>query len=203
MNIFNKDFFKDILSGSEQDIYSAEDVFGNKTPSQAPKASKALDKAFDILDKKYDKSYYKTLNENERKLHEGKKIDTTSLASERFVKNDNLGYKTNTPEGWSGLMTKKQLNKAGLSIKDKDISTRDIPSTAIGRVRYNPKTGNLYITFRNGNGKEYLFPNVPEEKVRKLLNAGSKGRYYGKYVKPHYAVSKAEALAIKARDKNN
>lgn len=203
MNIFNKDFFKDILSGSEQDIYSAEDVFGKKTPSQAPKASKALDKAFDILDKKYDKSYYKTLNENERKLHEGKKIDTTSLASERFVKNDNLGYKTNTPEGWSGLMTKKQLNKAGLSIKDKDISTRDIPSTAIGRVRYNPKTGNLYITFRNGNGKEYLFPNVPEEKVRKLLNAGSKGRYYGKYVKPHYAVSKAEALAIKARDKNN
>lgn len=203
MNIFNKDFFKDILSGSEQDIYSTEDVFGKKKPTEAPKASKALDKAFDILDKKYDKSYYKTLNENERKLHEGKKIDTTSLASERFVKNDNLGYKTNTPEGWSGLMTKKQLNKAGLSIKDKDVSTRDIPSTAIGRVRYNPKTGNLYITFRNGNGKEYLFPNVPGEKVRKLLNAGSKGRYYGKYVKPHYAVSKAEALAIKARDKNN
>lgn len=201
MNIFNRDFFKDILKGSEQDIYSSEDLFGKKQPSEAPKATKALDKAFDILDKKYDKSYYKTLNENERRLHEGKKIDTTSLASERFVKDNNLG--TKTPEGWSGLMTKNQLKDAGYSIKDKDISTRDIPSTAIGRVRYNPKTNNLYITFKNGKGKEYLFPNVPEEKVRKLLNAGSKGRYYGKYVKPHYAVSKEEALAIKARDRNN
>ena len=202
MNIFNRDFFKDILQGSEQDIYSSEDIFGKKkTETAEPKATKALDKAFEMLDKKYDKSYYNTLNENERKLHEGKKIDTTSLASERFVKNNDLGKKT--PEGWTGLMTKNQLKDAGYSIKDKDISTRDIPSTAIGRVRYNPKTGNLYITFKNGKGKEYLFPNVPEDKVRKLLNAGSKGRYYGKYVKPHYAVSKEEALAIKARDRNN
>lgn len=202
MNIFDRNFFKDILKGSEQDIYSSEDIFGKKKEtSSAPKASKELDKAFEMLDKKYDKSYYKTLNENERKLHEGKKIDTTSLASERFVKDNNLGVKT--PQGWSGLMTKNQLKDAGYNIKDKDISTRDIPSTAIGRVRYNPETGNLYITFKNGKGKEYLFPNVPEEKVRKLLNAGSKGRYYGKYVKPHYAVTKEEALAIKARDRNN
>ncbi len=198
MNVFNQDFFKDILN--DKDLFSKEDeVFDRK---ELPKVSpgKAAGATFSMLDKKYDKKYYGKLNENERRLHEGKKIDTSDLASERFVKNNNLGIKT--PDGWSGLMTKNQLKKAGYNIKDKDISTRDIPSTAIGRVRYNPQTGNLYITFTNGK-KEYLFPNVPEEKVRKLLNAGSKGRYYGKYVKPHYAVSKAEALRIKARDKNN
>ena len=198
MNVFNQDFFKDILN--DKDLFSKEDeVFDRK---ELPKVSpeKAAGATFSMLDKKYDKKYYGKLNENERRLHEGKKIDTSDLASERFVKNNNLGVKT--PDGWSGLMTKSQLKNAGYSIKDKDISTRDIPSTAIGRVRYNPETGNLYITFTNGK-KEYLFPNVPEEKVRKLLNAGSKGRYYGKYVKPHYAVSKAEALRIKARDKNN
>lgn len=204
MSIFNQNFFKDILQGSEKDIFDNSDLFGEAGKNQAPeKPVKTYSgkPSFDMLDRKYDKKYYSQLNENERKLHEGKKIDTTDLASERFVKDDNLGVKT--PDGWSGLMTKKQLKDAGLSIKDKGISTRDIPSTAIGRVRYNPETENLYVTFRNGNGKEYLFPNVPPEKVRKFLNAGSKGRYYGKYVKPHYAVSKAEALAIKARDKNN
>lgn len=204
--MFGSDFFQEILGRNpETDKQGIDDIITAgkeiKTPGSDKITGKNVMPSFDILDRRYDKKYYGQLNKNEKRLHEGKRIDTTDLASERFVKDDNLGVKT--PDGWSGLMTKKQLKKAGFSIKDKDISTRDIPSTAIGRVRYNPETGNLYITFRNGNGKEYLFPNVPEEKVRKLLNAGSKGRYYGKYVKPHYAVSKAEALAIKARDKNN
>lgn len=204
--MFGSDFFQEILGRNpETDKQGIDDIITAgkeiKTPGSDKVTGKNVMPSFDILDRRYDKKYYGQLNKNEQRLHEGKKIDTTDLASERFVKDNNLGVKT--PDGWSGLMTKNQLKKAGFSIKDKSISTRDIPSTAIGRVRYNPETQNLYITFRNGNGKEYLFPNVPEEKVRKLLNAGSKGRYYGKYVKPHYAVSKAEALAIKARDKDN
>lgn len=204
--MFGSDFFQEILGRNpETDKQGIDDIITAGKEIKMPGSDKATGKnvmpSFEILDRKYDKKYYSQLNENERRLHEGKKIDTTDLASERFVKDDNLGVKT--PDGWSGLMTKNQLKKAGFSIKDKDISTRDIPSTAIGRVRYNPETGNLYITFRNGNGKEYLFPNVPEEKVRKLLNAGSKGRYYGKYIKPHYAVSRDDAIYIKARDNNN
>ena len=93
------------------------------------------------------------------------------------------------------------MEKAGIDIDAKDIDTSMIASTAIAGIRYNPETKNLYIKFKGGKGKEYLFPNVPEETVRRMLNAPSKGTYYGKKIKP-YAVSAGEAQAIAKRDKN-
>lgn len=152
--------------------------------------------------------YYANLDKQERKLSDGKMIDTDNLMSERFYFKDegigkrSYGVKGHGVEtaGWENLFTHKQMEDAGEKMGGDDVGVADIPSTAISRVRYNPKTKNLYVTFTSGD-KEYLFPNVPQDEVRKFLNASSKGRTYHLRISP-YRVSKSEALAIKARDNN-
>lgn len=61
-------------------------------------------------------------------------------------------------------------------------------STAIDTIDYNPKKQDLLVKFRGGT-KRYLFPKVPEEVVRKWLNASSKGRFYNKNIK-QFSVAK-------------
>ena len=153
--------------------------------------------------------YYAGLNKEENKLEKGKAVDMTAPMSERFFfKKEGPGERTYAAKGhgketagYEGLFTHRQMEKAGEKMGGPDVGVADIASTAIHRVRYNPKTKNLYVTFVGGD-KEYLFPNVPEDAVKKFLNASSKGRHYGLRIKP-YAVSKEQAMAIKARDKNN
>ena len=153
--------------------------------------------------------YYENLNKEENRLQKGKEIDMTAPMSERFFfKAEGPGersykFKGHGKEtaGYEGLFTHRQMEQAGEKLGGPDVGVADIASTAIHRVRYNPETKNLYVTFVGGD-KEYLFPNVPEDAVKKFLNASSKGRHYGLRIKPNYAVSKAQALAIKARDKN-
>lgn len=151
--------------------------------------------------------YYENINKQEDKLQKGKMVETDNLMSDRYhwkgdigVPSDEAGGVNAKTSGWTGLFTKKQMQEAGIDLNDKDIDTSMIASTAIAGIRYNPETGNLYVKFRGGKGKEYLFPNVPEETVRRMLNAESKGRFYGKKIKP-YAVSAAEAQAIAAKYK--
>lgn len=152
--------------------------------------------------------YYKNLDKQEKNLAKDKMIDTNNLMSERFYFRDNgpgeqsysvKGHGKETA-GFEGLFTHRQMEQAGEKLGGDDVGIADIPSTAISRVRYNPKTKNMYVTFTSGD-KEYLFPNVPEDVVRKFLNSSSKGRNYHLRVRP-YRVTKEQALAIKARDKN-
>ena len=96
-----------------------------------------------------------------------------------------------------------ELKKKGLRKNSKGIDSSYFPSAAIERIRYNPETKNLYITFKGGKEKkEYLYPNVKEKDIQKYLVADSKGRYNYYKIRPKYAVSKEEALRIKQESKN-
>jgi hypothetical protein len=66
--------------------------------------------------------------------------------------------------------------------------TQDIPSTAIKKLKYDPKTEELYVTF-NGSNKKYWYPNVPKEKVEELMEAPSKGEYFLKNIHDQYSVN--------------
>ena len=175
---------------------------------KALRTSKDGRKSYYRYDNPVLEKYYAGINKAEDKLQKGKMINVTDLMSDRYhfkgdigVPSKDAGGVNAKTSGWTGLYTKRQMEKAGIDVDDKDIDTSMIASTAIAGIRYNPETKNLYIKFKGGKGKEYLFPNVPEEKVRRMLNAPSKGVYYGKKIKP-YAVSAGEAMAIAKRDKN-
>lgn len=157
------------------------------------------------------KKYYEKVNRAEKKLQEGGGgINFSSPKSERFIFDNDLGQQAETKRkgdrivktgGWTNLFTKQDLNEAGFRTNSKGVTSAYVPSTAIKRIRYNPKTKNLYIKFTSGD-KEYLYPNVPEKEVQKYLVADSKGRYNYHKIRPKYAVSKEEALKIKAESKN-
>ena len=66
--------------------------------------------------------------------------------------------------------------------------TQDIPSTAIKKLKYDPKTQELYVTFQ-GSNKKYWYPNVPKEKIEELMNAPSKGEYFLNNIHDQYSVN--------------
>lgn len=66
--------------------------------------------------------------------------------------------------------------------------TQDIPSTAIKKLKYDPKTEELYVTFQ-GSNKKYWYPNVPKEKVEELMEAPSKGEYFLNNIHDQYSVN--------------
>ena len=157
------------------------------------------------------KKYYQKLNRAEKRLQTGEGgINFSAPKSERFVIDNDLGQQAETKRkgdrivktgGWTNLFTKQDLNETGMRTNSKGVTSAYVPSTAISRIRYNPKTKNLYIKFTSGN-KEYLYPNVPEKEVQKYLVADSKGRYNYHKIRPKYAVSKEEALKIKQESRN-
>lgn len=178
-------------------------LFGSDYARQSANYMNSLtgDKGDNFADNPYLADYEKDLLKNEQKLLKNKPFDMKKLYSERYVQNKDLGQPTTKkPEGWTGLNTRKEMEKSGMSTKGLNVSSADIQSTAIGRIRYNPKSTNLYITFRNGD-KEYLFPGVEKEKVLQMAKAPSKGEFYHEKIKP-YAVSKNQALNIKQAWKN-
>lgn len=66
--------------------------------------------------------------------------------------------------------------------------TQDIPSTAIKKLKYDPKTQELYVTFQ-GSNKKYWYPRVPKEKIEELMEAPSKGEYFLKNIHDQYSVN--------------
>ncbi|HKH46838.1 MAG TPA: KTSC domain-containing protein [Thermoanaerobaculia bacterium] len=61
---------------------------------------------------------------------------------------------------------------------------KPLTSSAIASVGYDPKRGTLEVEFRSGNVYRYL--NVPEEVYQDLLQAKSKGRYFGSSIRGQY-----------------
>ena len=66
--------------------------------------------------------------------------------------------------------------------------TQDIPSTAIKKLKYDPKTQELYVTFQ-GSNKKYWYPRVPKEKIEEMMNAPSKGEYFMQNIHDQYSVN--------------
>jgi len=138
----------------------------------------------------------------EKKLAKGKGgIDFENPWSKYFVKKSEFVIPEGKKSAEATAMTVSDLKKQGIRQNAKDIESMYMPSSAIQKIRYNPKTKNLYIKFTSGD-KEYLYPNVPESEIRKYLVADSKGRYNYHKIRPKYAVSKEEALRIKQESRN-
>jgi len=66
--------------------------------------------------------------------------------------------------------------------------TQDIPSTAIKKFKYDPKTEELYVTFQ-GSNKKYWYPNVKKKEVEALMAAPSKGEYFMKNIHDQHSVN--------------
>lgn len=66
--------------------------------------------------------------------------------------------------------------------------TQDIPSTAIKKMKYDPKTKELWVTFQ-GSNKKYWYPRVPKEKIEEMMNAPSKGEYFMQNIHDQYSVN--------------
>ncbi len=65
---------------------------------------------------------------------------------------------------------------------------KEVDSTAIKEVGYNPDTFTLTVTFANGEVYEYM--NVPQTVFNELMAAESKGSYFQKNIKDKYNAMK-------------
>lgn len=90
-----------------------------------------------------------------------------------------LGRKKLT-KGQEALVTKQAQSE--------QMYTQDVPSTAIKKMKYDPKTKELWVTFQ-GSNKKYWYPRVPEEKVREMMAAPSKGEYFMNNIHDQYSVN--------------
>lgn len=69
-----------------------------------------------------------------------------------------------------------------------DLQEHSVESTAVHSVSYDPKTGDLGVVFQPGNGKEYIYPNVPPQVYKEFLDSPSKGKYLNYEIAPKYGV---------------
>ena len=60
-----------------------------------------------------------------------------------------------------------------------------MPSTAIGRVDYDPETRQLFIEFVS-NGRRYVYEQVPPETYHAFRNAFAKGSFFNEAIRPNY-----------------
>ena len=90
-----------------------------------------------------------------------------------------MGAKELTPDQ-AELVTKQAQRE--------QMFTQDIPSTAIKKLKYDPKTQELFVTF-NGSNKAYWYPRVPKEKIEEMMKAPSKGEYFLNNIHDQYSVN--------------
>lgn len=132
-----------------------------------------------------NRDWYKTLDKDTKKEM---KNATHSLNDKGTQKQDNLKSWRTLDEQGNEIPLHKSQQEEGLNTnRAEDYTITD--STAIQSVNYNPETQACGVTFKGGNGKEYVYPRVPLEKIDKLLNADSKGGYFSKYI-TSYSINK-------------
>lgn len=76
--------------------------------------------------------------------------------------------------------------------------SQDVPSTALKKFKYDPKTQELWVTFQ-GSNKKYWYPRVPKEKVEEMMSAPSKGEYFIKNIHDVYTVNPGHKSANNKR----
>ena len=85
-------------------------------------------------------------------------------------------------------LTKGQEALVKKQAESEQMYTQDVPSTAIKKLKYDPKTESLYVTFVGGK-KAYWYPNVPKEKVQEMMAAPSKGEYFMQNIHDQHSVN--------------
>ena len=85
-------------------------------------------------------------------------------------------------------LTKAQEELVRVQAEQQQMFTQDVPSTAIKKVKYNPETKELWVTFQ-GSNKKYWYPRVPREKVEEMMAAPSKGEYFMQNIHDQHSVN--------------
>ena len=77
----------------------------------------------------------------------------------------------------------QQIAAAGQSMQ------RDVRSTAIEHIGYEPSQDSMTIRFRDKDKyPTYEYPDVPEELVARFTAARSKGKFYHRHIKNQYGL---------------
>lgn len=85
-------------------------------------------------------------------------------------------------------LTKGQEQLVRKQAEQEQMFTQDVPSTAIKKMKYNPETKELWVTFQ-GSNKKYWYPRVPKDKVEEMMAAPSKGEYFMQNIHDQYSVN--------------
>ena len=166
-----------------------------------------------ILNKMFTKTFdnlapqnYKEISKAETAIDKGRTVSLGDMQSKRYTYGNDIGMdkteaeklgplspgeKTNlSKSGHTGLYTAKQMHEADIDTsvenRPEDVDERNIDSTAIQDLKYNPETKIAEVTFRGGS-HSYAYPDVPEQNIKDMIRAPSKGIAFGKEIKP-YAV---------------
>lgn len=112
------------------------------------------------------------------KLDKDKTISFVPTSSREVRRNPvSKMFSDGTTRIWNGPMLAKNNEKV-----DNNTRVVQVPSSAIAHIRYEPKTGLLYQSFKSNPKKEYVYQMTKEEFLR-YINSGSKGRYTSKVLK--------------------
>lgn len=85
-------------------------------------------------------------------------------------------------------LTPEQEKLVTAQAQREQMYTQDIPSTAIKKMKYDPRTKELWVTFQ-GSNKKYWYPRVPKEKIEEMMAAPSKGEYFLNNIHDQYSVN--------------
>jgi hypothetical protein len=125
----------------------------------------------------------------EKALKKNRKISITRPQSSRWwIDDDDSTYYTTDQIGKSDAGYNISVNTI-TGEAEGEVSEARVDSTAIDLISYDPDTKALGITYKGGT-KEYIFPDVPEEEFKALMNSASKGKYVQFVIKPKYSVNK-------------
>ena len=166
-----------------------------------------------VLKKMFTKTFddlapqnYKDISKAESAIEKGRTVNLGNMQSKRYTYGGDTGYTKDELDklgisspgaennikksGKSGLYTAKQMHEADIDTskenRPEDVDERNIASTAIQDLKYNPKTKIAEVTFRGGS-HSYAYPDVPEQNIKDMIRAPSKGIAFGKEIKS-YAV---------------
>jgi hypothetical protein len=70
---------------------------------------------------------------------------------------------------------------------------KPMPSSVIYRFSYDPRTAELDVIFTTG--RRYLYSNVPQNVADEFRMAFSKGVFFNRYIRDHYACRELDAIS--------
>lgn len=86
--------------------------------------------------------------------------------------------KQDNQEALQRLEANKKINTSDLK-SEREGGQKQVSSTCLKTVEYNPKNDSLTVQFRNGKkNNKYWYPNVTPDIVTGLLKAPSKGKFF-------------------------
>lgn len=119
----------------------------------------------------------------QKDISDGRSIDISSPQSSRYQ----LSKKDREARG----LTKQGAMYTSDDMADMQADSKkevSVASSAVRRIKYDPKTEKLTIKYTSGN-KEYDFPDVPPEVVTEFLDSPSKGKYLAHVIRPGYSTA--------------